>query len=48
VKRLIGNRFNAEIDVGVPGIEIGTQHKYAYDRFQFWSPHVQVRSREGF
>jgi hypothetical protein len=31
VKRLFGNRFDAEIDVEVPGMEIGTQHKYAFD-----------------
>jgi hypothetical protein len=31
VKRLFGNRFDAEIDVSVPGMEIGTQHKYAFD-----------------
>src|SRR5713226_445962 len=31
VKRLFGDRFDAEIKVGVPGMEIGTQHKYAFN-----------------
>ena len=31
VKRLFGNRFDAEIAVSVPGMEIGTQHKYAFN-----------------
>ncbi len=31
VKRLFGDRFDAEIKVGVPGMEIDTQHKYAFN-----------------
>ena len=31
VKRLFGDRFDADIKVDVPGMEIGTQHKYAID-----------------
>jgi len=31
VKRLFGNRFDDAIKVDVPGMEIGTQHKYAFN-----------------
>src|ERR1700740_870145 len=31
VKRLFGNRLDAEITLGPPGMEIGTQHKYAFN-----------------
>ncbi len=31
VKRLFGDRFDEEIKVDVPGMEIGTQHKYAFN-----------------
>jgi hypothetical protein len=31
VKRLFGDRIDGEIAVGVPGMEIGTQHKYAFN-----------------
>ena len=31
VKRLFGNRFDAEIELSPPGMEIGTQHTYAFD-----------------
>ena len=31
VKRLFGSRFDDAIKVDVPGMEIGTQHKYAFD-----------------
>jgi hypothetical protein len=31
VKRLFGNRFDDEIELAPPGMEIGTQHKYAFD-----------------
>jgi hypothetical protein len=30
VKRLLGHRFDAEIELAPPGMEIGTQHKYAF------------------
>src|SRR5580692_11172554 len=31
VKRLFGNRFDDAIKTGAPGMEIGTQHKYAFN-----------------
>src|SRR5262245_45420167 len=31
VRRLFGPRIEDEIKVGVPGMEIGTQHKYGFD-----------------
>src|ERR1700693_5476684 len=31
VKRLFGDRFDGEIAGSLPGMEIGTQHKYAFD-----------------
>src|SRR5713101_9530638 len=31
VKRLFGNIFDAEIELAPPGMEIGTQHKYAFN-----------------
>jgi hypothetical protein len=31
VKRLFGTRFDSEIELSPPGMEIGTQHKYAFD-----------------
>ncbi|HMD49596.1 MAG TPA: hypothetical protein VKG79_10880 [Bryobacteraceae bacterium] len=31
VRRLFGNRFDSEITLAPPGMEIGTQHKYAFD-----------------
>jgi len=31
VRRLFGNRFESEITLAPPGMEIGTQHKYAFD-----------------
>ncbi len=31
VKRLFGSRFDAEIELAPPGMEIGTQHKYAFN-----------------
>ena len=31
VKRLFGKRFDSEIELAPPGMEIGTQHKYAFD-----------------
>jgi hypothetical protein len=33
VKRLFGTRFDSEIELSPPGMEIGTQHKYAFDIF---------------
>jgi hypothetical protein len=31
VKRLFGNRFDSDIELAPPGMEIGTQHKYAFN-----------------
>jgi len=31
VKRLFGSRFDSEIELAPPGMEIGTQHKYAFN-----------------
>src|SRR5581483_12189928 len=31
VRRLFGDRFEAAIKTGAPGMEIGTQHKYNFD-----------------
>jgi len=31
VRRLFGKRFDSEITLAPPGMEIGTQHKYAFD-----------------
>ncbi len=31
IRRLFGNRMDAEITLGPPGMEIGTQHKYAFN-----------------
>jgi hypothetical protein len=38
VKRLLGNRFDEAIKVDVPGMEIGTQHKYAFDILLDYKP----------
>jgi len=38
VKRLFGNRFDDSIKVDVPGMEIGTQHKYAFDILLDYKP----------
>jgi len=38
VKRLFGNRFDAEITLAPPGMEIGTQHKYAFDILLDYKP----------
>ena len=31
IRRLFGDRFDADITLAPPGMEIGTQHKYAFD-----------------
>jgi hypothetical protein len=38
VKRLFGSRFDDAILVDVPGMEIGTQHKYAFDILLDYKP----------
>jgi|KBSMisStaDraftv2_1062788.scaffolds.fasta_scaffold07007_4 hypothetical protein len=38
VKRLFGNAFDADIELAPPGMEIGTQHKYAFNIFADFKP----------
>ena len=38
VKRLFGTRFDADIELAPPGMEIGTQHKYAFNIFADFKP----------
>jgi hypothetical protein len=38
VKRLFGNTFDADIELAPPGMEIGTQHKYAFNIFADFKP----------
>jgi len=38
VRRLFGNRFDSEITLAPPGMEIGTQHKYAFDILLDYKP----------
>src|SRR5213596_3816277 len=38
MKRLYGAIIDEQIKVGVPGMEIGTQHKYARNIFIDWKP----------
>jgi len=38
VKRLFGKAFDAEIELAPPGMEIGTQHKYAFNIFADFKP----------
>ena len=38
VKRIFGHRFDGEIAGSIPGMEIGTQHKYFFDIFADFKP----------
>jgi hypothetical protein len=38
VRRLFGKRFESEIALATPGMEIGTQHKYAFDILLDYKP----------
>jgi hypothetical protein len=38
VRRLFGNRMDSEIELAPPGMEIGTQHKYAFDILADFKP----------
>jgi hypothetical protein len=38
VRRLFGNNFDDAIALGTPGMEIGTQHKYAFDILLDYKP----------
>jgi hypothetical protein len=46
VKRLFGNRFDESIKVEVPGMEIGTQHKYAFDILLDYKPEEAMMTPE--
>jgi len=41
VKRMFGHRFDGEIAGSIPGMEIGTQHKYFFDIFADFKPGEQ-------
>jgi len=47
VKRLFGNRFDGEIAGSIPGMEIGTQHKYAFDILLDFRPGESAMRPEG-
>ncbi|MGP0072602.1 MAG: hypothetical protein ACLPWF_11805 [Bryobacteraceae bacterium] len=47
VKRLFGSRFDDAIKVDVPGMEIGTQHKYAFDILLDYKPEEAMLRPEG-
>jgi len=47
VKRLFGNRFDGEIAGSIPGMEIGTQHKYAFDILLDFKPEESAMRPEG-
>jgi hypothetical protein len=38
VRRLFGSQYDADITLAPPGMEIGTQHKYAFDIFADFKP----------
>lgn len=38
VKRIFGTRFDGEIAGSIPGMEVGTQHKYFFDIFADFKP----------
>lgn len=38
VKRIFGHRFDGEIAGSIPGMEVGTQHKYFFDIFADFKP----------
>lgn len=46
VKRLFGDRFDEAIKVDVPGMEIGTQHKYAFDILLDYKPEEAMMQPE--
>jgi len=47
VRRLFGNRFEEAIKVDVPGMEIGTQHKYAFDILLDYKPEQAMLTPTG-
>lgn len=38
MKRIFGNRFDSTVQVDVPGMELGTQHRYAFNILQDFTP----------
>jgi hypothetical protein len=46
VKRLFGDRFDGEIAGSLPGMEIGTQHKYAFDILLDFKPEEKAMRPE--
>lgn len=38
MKRVFGNRYDSTVKVDVPGMELGTQHRYAFDILQDFQP----------
>ena len=38
MKRIFGDRFDAAVKVDVPGMELGTQHRYAFNILQDFKP----------
>jgi hypothetical protein len=46
VKRLFGNRFDDEIVLAPPGMEIGTQHKYAFNILVDFKPEESLMRPE--
>lgn len=47
VQRLFGHRYDAEIELAPPGMEIGTQHKYAFNIFADLKPEEVPLRPEG-
>jgi hypothetical protein len=47
VKRLFGHRFDGEIAGSLPGMEIGTQHKYAFDILADFQPGEKAMTPQG-
>src|ERR1700736_6220578 len=46
VKRLFGSRYDPEIAGSLPGMEIGTQHKYAFDILLDFKPEEKAMRPE--
>ncbi len=42
IRRLFGDRFESEITLAPPGMEIGTQHKYAFDILLDYKPEAAM------
>ena len=42
MRRLFGDRFESEITLAPPGMEIGTQHKYLFDILLDYKPEAAM------